>query len=206
MLRVAFGELIGDRLLHAEADWRGVSLAALLDIEVDRKKTVLIETEIRDAYGHNAQPLGGAPLEAVRAEIVAALDERNRDAARAGFVERLRAEHAIESLLGPLRVPVGTEGTPGRRALDLQRDALSNARAESHTKSGATKWLRSALSDHDLRPPACSGAGGMFTAGGLRPIARFLQQFPRPRRDRLAGLVAGAALLRTLSDEDLQSP
>ena len=68
---------------------------------------------IRNAYDRNAQRLGGAPLDAGRGEIVAALDDQQRDAARDAFVERLRAEPDVESLLGPFRVLFDTAGHPG---------------------------------------------------------------------------------------------
>ena len=43
------------------------------------------------------------------------------------------------------------------------------SRSQPGMRSGATKWLRLAFPDHESRPPTCSGAEGMSTAGRSQP-------------------------------------
>ena len=112
ILETALDGLIAERLLTAEAAKRGISQEELLNLEVDQKKAAPTEAEIQNIYSLNVQQLNGAPLEAVRSQIVTFLDDQKFAEALEAFVVGLREEYGVESMLEPFRVEVETAGHP----------------------------------------------------------------------------------------------
>lgn len=111
---------IAQRLLVQEAAKRGVSVAALLEVEVTAKVGLVTETEIESVYQGNRSRLQGNEAEN-REKIRASLQQRKLAAQRAQFVQSLRAQGTVVDRLQPppvLRVQVSTDGAPIRGTAD----------------------------------------------------------------------------------------
>jgi protein-disulfide isomerase len=108
--------LIANRLLAQEAAKRGLTIAALLDVEVTAKVGLITEREVDDFYEANkSRFLGDESL--IRDKIRTSLQQRKLAAQRKLFVGTLRAKGQVRISLRPppvIRLEVSTDGAPFR--------------------------------------------------------------------------------------------
>ena len=107
--RQKLDELIGDRLIAAEAKKRGLSLTQLLEAEVDAQVRIT-ETEVTALVDANKARWTGTPDELVE-QVRSELRRQRQNTGRRMLVERLKADAKITSLLPlpkpyPLQIPI----------------------------------------------------------------------------------------------------
>ena len=113
----ALENAIAERLLKAEAARRDISLALLLESEIDSKVAEPSDGEVEAFYEKRKQRIRGS-LEEVRSKLVGALRAIKSNQLREEFVGRLREKSEVEIHLEPLRVAVELEGAPLRGPAD----------------------------------------------------------------------------------------
>ena len=112
----ALEQIMIEQLLEDEAKKRGLDgIEALLKIEVDEKTTPPTEEEIQQFYTVMQRQLRGAPLEDVRAQVVAELNRRKQAEIAQAFIAQLK-EAANTSISLPFpdlpRVEVSADDDP----------------------------------------------------------------------------------------------
>jgi predicted DsbA family dithiol-disulfide isomerase len=110
----ALNELVETRLIAAKAKSENTTPDKLIEREVTSKIGEPSEGEIK-AFYEQAKAGGGQipPFETVKSEIVKFLKDRQAGQARKAFVDKLRGETKVETMLPPLllpRVEVAAEG------------------------------------------------------------------------------------------------
>ena len=118
IIEEALNGMIADHLLTTEAESRGVSVADLLASEVAANTPAASEEEVQNIYNVNREQLSGVSLEVGMGQVRDFLGQRNYDQALESYVANLREEYGVESLLGPYRIEVETEGHPFRGSSD----------------------------------------------------------------------------------------
>ncbi|HEY8231772.1 MAG TPA: thioredoxin domain-containing protein [Vicinamibacteria bacterium] len=116
--RQVLDEMIGERLVAAQAQKSGLSAEALLQREVDAKVKLPSETEIRGIYEQNKFRFGSAPRDEAIAKIREILSERAVSERRAAYEKELRSAARVAVRLEPPRaavaIPAGAPATgPG---------------------------------------------------------------------------------------------
>ena len=112
--RAVLDEMIGNRLIDADAKTRGVDRDALVQQEITAKVAAPSDAEVADWYKANQQRVQGATLEQVAAPIRALLTQERTTAARAVYVDRLKTSTAVTVTLAPPRVAVSDAGRPSK--------------------------------------------------------------------------------------------
>lgn len=90
--RRALDLVIGDLLIEREADSRGVSREELLAAELPSRTLPVTDEEVQLIYERNQNVLGGRPLEDVRSQVVAAIEQQRPMQALRQYMEELRAD------------------------------------------------------------------------------------------------------------------
>jgi protein-disulfide isomerase len=96
---------INDTLLEQEAQKRKVTTSALLDAEVTAKSKPVTEAEARSFYDQNKERVNGE-YEALKAQLISYLQERQARDAQLAFAEQLRRAAVIQTFLTPPEPPV----------------------------------------------------------------------------------------------------
>jgi protein-disulfide isomerase len=112
--RAVLDEMIGNRLIDADAKARGVDRNALVEQEITAKVTQPNDMEVAEWYKANQQRVQGASLEQVAAPIRSLLAQERTAAARRAYVDRLKASTAVAITLDPPRVAVSDGGRPSK--------------------------------------------------------------------------------------------
>lgn len=118
IIEEALNGMIADHLLTTEAESRGVSVADLLASEVAANTPAASEEEVQNIYNVNREQLSGVSLEVGMGQVRDFLGQQNYDRTLESYIEDLREEYAVESLLGPYRVEVEAEGHPSTGSSD----------------------------------------------------------------------------------------
>jgi protein-disulfide isomerase len=108
-------ELITQRLFMQEAAKRGISVSALLDVEITAKVALVTETEIDSVFQENKARLSGVDEATAREKVRAALQQQKLAAQRKQFVDSLRSQAKVLVRLQPppiVRVEVSIDGAP----------------------------------------------------------------------------------------------
>ena len=103
--------LLADKLFEAEASKRGITKEALLEKELAGKIKEPSQQDIKAFYEANKQRFK-KPLPEVSDQIRQYLKTENRNRAIGDLADRLKTAYEVKMLLPPLRVNVGTEGSP----------------------------------------------------------------------------------------------
>jgi protein-disulfide isomerase len=112
--RAVLDELVGNRLLDAEAKARGVDRAALVQQEITAKITAPTDADVAAWYNANPQRVQGTPLEQVAAPIRSLLLQERTAGARTAYVDRLKTATPVTITLDPPRMEVADAGRPAR--------------------------------------------------------------------------------------------
>ena len=112
--RAVLEEMIGNRLIDADAKTRGVERDALVQQEITAKVVAPSDAEVADWYKTNQARVQGATLEQVSAPIRALLTQERTVAARGAYVNRLKASTPVAITLDPPRVAVSDGGRPAK--------------------------------------------------------------------------------------------
>jgi protein-disulfide isomerase len=107
-------EIIGNRLIDADAKTRGVERDALVQQEITAKVAAPTDAEVADWYKANQQRVQGATLDQVSAPIRALLSQERTAAARRTYVDRLKASTPVTLTLDSPRVAVSDGGRPSK--------------------------------------------------------------------------------------------
>jgi protein-disulfide isomerase len=110
--RAALDEIIGNRLMDAEAKARGIDRATLIEREISAKAPAPTEAEITAWYQANPARVQGAPLDQVRAPIKSLLIQNRMDTARTAFLDVLKQRTRVVMSLEPPRFPMTNGGRP----------------------------------------------------------------------------------------------
>lgn len=111
----ALDQMVASKLFAAEAAKRGIDEDALLKAEVEAKATPPNEAEVQALYEQSKPRLGGASFEEVQPKIFTFLEQRNRGARMADFLEELKATAKVVVSLQPPRFEVEIpEGAPSK--------------------------------------------------------------------------------------------
>jgi protein-disulfide isomerase len=110
--------LIAERLLSLEAARRGVSIEALLGVEVTAKASSVTDQDVENFYQANKAQIGGVLDVNLRARITSFLQSQRLDARREEFLRSLRSQAKVIINLPPpqFRLKASTEGAPFRGA------------------------------------------------------------------------------------------
>jgi protein-disulfide isomerase len=111
--RTVLEEIVGDRLIEAEAKALGLDAPALVEREITAT-VVVTEADVNAWYDANQSRVQGAPLERVRTPIRDLLREERTKAARAAYVNRLMAKTPVTMALEPPRLDVAEAGRPAK--------------------------------------------------------------------------------------------
>jgi len=112
--RAATDEIVGDLLLDQEAKRRSVERNALYEQEITSKAKPVVEADIAAWYQSNTQRVQGATLDQVRAPIQSLLTQERIQAARAAYLETLKAKTPVRVMLEPPRMTVSAGTSPAR--------------------------------------------------------------------------------------------
>jgi protein-disulfide isomerase len=112
--RSVLDELIGNRLIDADAKARGMERATLVQQEITAKIAPPTDADIAAWYTANQQRVQGATLEQVTAPIRSLLLQERTAGARAAYVNRLKAATPVTISLAPPRMAVADAGRPAR--------------------------------------------------------------------------------------------
>jgi protein-disulfide isomerase len=112
--RAVLEEMIGNRLIDADAKGRGVERDALVQQEITAKVTQPSDLDVADWFKANQARVQGATLEQVAAPIRSLLVQERTAAARRTYVDRLRAATPVTISLDPPRVAVADGGRPSK--------------------------------------------------------------------------------------------
>jgi protein-disulfide isomerase len=112
--RAVLDEMIGNRLIDADAKARGVDRDALVQQEITAKVTQPTDLDVADWYKANQARVQGATLEQVGPPIRSLLVQERTAAARRTYVDRLRASTPVTISLDPPRVAVSDGGRPSK--------------------------------------------------------------------------------------------
>jgi protein-disulfide isomerase len=102
--RAALEDLIGERLLKAEAAKRGVPVEELVRTEIDAKVTPPTDAEVNAILEANRSRLGSMSEDEARKSIAAQLTRRGRDTRRTALVNELTAKSEVRILIDPPRL------------------------------------------------------------------------------------------------------
>ncbi|MFL6254174.1 MAG: DsbA family protein [Pyrinomonadaceae bacterium] len=96
---------INDILLNQEAQKRGVTARAVLDVEVSAKTPVVNEAQALDFYNKNKERIGGefAPL---KYQIIEYLQGQEQQKLESAFVQQLRNGASVQTFITPPAQPV----------------------------------------------------------------------------------------------------
>jgi protein-disulfide isomerase len=114
--RAAIDDIVGTRLIDAEAKLRGIPRATLVEQEISAKAPAPADAEIEKWYKDNPARVQGASLDQVRAPIRSLLIQERTDLARANFIEQLKLRTPVTIMLEPPRVQMADGGHPARGA------------------------------------------------------------------------------------------
>lgn len=112
--REVLDQMIGNRLIEADARARGADRGALVQQEITAKVTTPSDEDVAAWYRANQQRVQGATLEQVAAPIRSLLLEERTAAAREAYVTRLKAATPVTVTLDPPRLAVSDAGRPAR--------------------------------------------------------------------------------------------
>ena len=112
--RAMLDEMIGNRLIDADAKARGVDRDVVVQQEITSKVTQPSDGDVAEWYKSNQQRVQGASLEQVAAPIRSLLVQERTSAARRTYVDRLKASTAVAVTLDPPRVTVSDDGRPSK--------------------------------------------------------------------------------------------
>jgi protein-disulfide isomerase len=112
--RAMLDEIVGNRLIDADAKTRGVDRDALVQQEITAKVAQPTDHEVAEWYKINQQRVQGASLEQVAAPIRSLLLQERTAAARRSYVDRLKASTPVAITLDPPRVAVSDAGRPSK--------------------------------------------------------------------------------------------
>jgi len=107
----ALEELIGERLIAAEAKRRGVSTKELLAKEVEAKSEKPSDLQVEAFYDRQKDRIR-KPLLEVRGQIEDFLIEASRREARSALVKQIRAKSDVRVLIDPPRLPIDLSKAP----------------------------------------------------------------------------------------------
>jgi protein-disulfide isomerase len=114
----AIDEIVGNRLMEAEAKARGIDRATLVEREIASKAPAPTDADVTAWYQANPARVQGAPLDQVRAPIRSLLVQERTNAARSAFIESLKVKTPVTVSLEPPRVEVADGGRPARGSKD----------------------------------------------------------------------------------------
>jgi protein-disulfide isomerase len=112
--RAVLDDMIGTRLIDADAKTRGVEPGAVVLQEITAKVAQPTDAEIENWYKANQQRVQGASLEQVAGPIRSLLLRDRTEAARRAFVDRLKASTPVTITLNPPRLAVSDGGRPAK--------------------------------------------------------------------------------------------
>ncbi|OFV90915.1 MAG: hypothetical protein A3H95_10850 [Acidobacteria bacterium RIFCSPLOWO2_02_FULL_64_15] len=104
--RVALEEIVNDLLVEQEAKARGVTRAAIEELEIGSKVPPLSEEDVAAWYRTNQARLQGVPLDQLRPQIQTFLMQERTRTARQQYLGQLRDKTAVQVLLDPPRLTV----------------------------------------------------------------------------------------------------
>jgi protein-disulfide isomerase len=102
--RAALQDLVGEKLLRAEASRRGVSFEDLVKTEIEAKTPVPPEAQISSILEANRNRLGSMSEAEARKSIADQLSRRAKDTRRDALVKELSAKTPVQILLSPPRL------------------------------------------------------------------------------------------------------
>jgi protein-disulfide isomerase len=103
--------MVEDKLLGLEAKKRGVTQEALVAAEIDSKVVPPTDQEVSAFYEANKARISITGAEALR-QVKLYLTDQKRSAVMDAFIEKLKGDYKVETLLEPLRFEVPTQGFP----------------------------------------------------------------------------------------------
>src|SRR5918993_2701104 len=112
--RAVLDDMVGSRLIEADAKARGTDPAAVVLQEITSKVTQPTDTDVESWYKANQQRVQGASLEQVAAPIRSLLLQDRTEEARRAFVDRLKASTPVTITLAPPRLAVSDGGRPAK--------------------------------------------------------------------------------------------
>jgi protein-disulfide isomerase len=103
--------MIDDRLLDKKAKAEGITKEKLVEREVTAKIPEPAAAEIQMVYDQTKARGGNLPpIDQVRPRIIAFLKEQGTEKARQTYLEKLRSEAKVETMLSPPRIEVAAVG------------------------------------------------------------------------------------------------
>jgi protein-disulfide isomerase len=103
--------MIDDRLLDKKAKAEGIAKEKLIEREVTAKIPEPAPAEVQQVYDQTKARGGNLPaIDVVRPRIIAFLKEQGTEKARQTYLEKLRSEAKVETLLSPPRIEVAAVG------------------------------------------------------------------------------------------------
>jgi protein-disulfide isomerase len=116
--RAALDEIVGLRLIAADAKARGMDQTTVITTEITSKVQPVSEADITAWYNGNTERVQGATLEQVREPIRQLLSQQRLEVVRDRYVERLKLKTPVRILLDAPRVTIATAGRPSKGPAD----------------------------------------------------------------------------------------
>jgi protein-disulfide isomerase len=112
--RAAIDDIVGEKLLAAEAKTRGITNAALVEREIGSKVAAVTDADVVAWFDANPGRVQGAPLDQVRGPIRSLLTQERTQTAYQTYVDQLKARTPVRILLDPPREKVAVAGSPAK--------------------------------------------------------------------------------------------
>jgi protein-disulfide isomerase len=111
LLDAAVEEAVANRMLSAEAEERGVTVAELVAAETEPLVDPTDE-DVETFYAENRDRLGGRPLDQLRGQIREYLKQTSANEQSEALDRRLREKYEVDIRLEPFRVTLDNQGSP----------------------------------------------------------------------------------------------
>jgi protein-disulfide isomerase len=116
--RATLDEIIGLRLIDADATARGIDEMTLITQEITSKVAPVTDQDVTSWYNANQDRVQGATLDQVRQPIQQLLRQQRLQTVRDAYVERLKLKTPVRILLEAPRVQVEAAGRPSKGPAD----------------------------------------------------------------------------------------
>jgi protein-disulfide isomerase len=111
LLKTTLDQLISQELLRLEAEAQGLGQEQLLENEVNSKMTPPTDEELEKYYQRNKKRFKGSKEE-VMPHLRKYLERDRTNKARAEFIQTLKEKYDVQDYFEPLRISVGSDGSP----------------------------------------------------------------------------------------------
>lgn len=158
----AVDEQVNKAVAEAEAGKRGITIEALMQVEVEQKVSPPTEPEIQDAYKQLQRKFRGRPLDdppgeggggtGVRPQVAQAVTQKKQGERYAAFMDDLRVQYGVNVTLpypDMPRIPVSVDDDPSEGSPDALVTVIQFAEFQCPYCGSANETVKQVLKAYD---------------------------------------------------------